>query len=319
MVEIVTLTMNPAVDVNVSTDRVVPEHKLRCSAPRLDPGGGGINVARAIRELGGRALALYPAGGATGTLLRELVDATGIDHEPLPIDGRTRQNLTVSESATNGQYRFVVPGPDFRAVEWQQPLAGLAALAPPPRYVVASGSLPPAVPEDFYARVTSVARGIGARMILDSSGRALRCGIEGGVYLLKPNLRELGQLAGTELYNEAAHERTALALVTSGRAEVVVVSLGAAGVLLVTAERLERIRAPVVPIRSKIGAGDCTVAGIVFGLMLGDDVPLAVRRGVAAGTAAVTTPGTELCRREDVERLYAEMLPESSQRPINGE
>jgi 6-phosphofructokinase 2 len=307
--------MNPAVDVSVSTERVVPEHKLRCSEPRLDAGGGGLNVARAVHELGGRAKALYAAGGATGTLLRELVDATGIDHEPLPIGGRTRQNLTVSESSTDYQYRFVVPGPELGNEEWERPLQRLAALAPPPRYVVASGSLPPAVPEDFYARVASVARGIGARTILDTSGTALRRGIESGVYLVKPNVRELGQLAGAALHNEGAYERAARELVTSGRVEVVVVSMGAAGVLFVTADRVERVRAPIVPVRSKIGAGDCTVAGIVFGLTRGDELSRAIRRGVAAGTAAVMTPGTELSRREDVERLYAEMLANSAGGP----
>jgi 6-phosphofructokinase 2 len=307
MAEIVTLTMNPAVDVSVSTDRVVPEHKLRCSAPRLEPGGGGINVARAVHELGGQALALYLAGGATGTLLCELAEAAGIEHQPLPISGRTRQNLTVSETVTECQYRFVVPGPELRVEEWRRPLERLTEMTPPPRFVVASGSLPPGVPDDFYARLASAARDVGARTILDTSGAALRRGVEGRVYLVKPNLRELSQLADAELRNEEAHERAARALVTAGRAEVVVVSLGAAGVLLVTAEGIERIRAPVVPIRSKVGAGDSTVAGIVLALSRGEDPRQAAYWGVAAGAAAVMTPGTELCRRGDVERLYREM------------
>ena len=307
MHEIVTLTMNPAVDVSISTDRVVPEHKLRCSAPRLEPGGGGINVARAIRELGGEALALYLAGGAMGTLLRELVDAAGLEHEPIPVRGRTRQNLTVSETGTDCQYRFVVPGPALETEEWRHPLELLARMTPPPRYVVASGSLPPGVPDDFYALLASAARAAGARMILDTSGPPLRRGIEGKVYLAKPNLRELGQLADTELYDENTVERAARSLVEAERAQIVVVSLGAAGVLLVTAELTERIRAPVVPIRSKVGAGDSTVAGIVLALSRGEDPRRAAYWGVAAGAAAVMTPGTELCRREDVERLYHEL------------
>jgi 6-phosphofructokinase 2 len=307
---VVTLTMNPAVDRSIDTKHVVPDHKLRCRAPRIDPGGGGLNVARAIRELGGEALALYPAGGAAGELLHDLLAETGIDHEPIPIAGRTRENFTVRETATNAQYRFVLPGPELRRDEWERCLSRLSTLQPLPRYLVMSGSLPPGAPEDFYARAAVIARQVGARAVLDTSGAALRRGLEGGVYLLKPNLRELGQLVATELRGEAEQERAALELVDAGWAEVVVVSLGAAGVLLVSAEVVERIRSPSVPIRSRIGAGDCTVAGIVAGLSQGDDLRHAVRRGVAAGAAAAMTPGTELCRRADAERLYAALVAE---------
>jgi 6-phosphofructokinase 2 len=310
MTEIVTLTMNPAVDQSVETARVLPDRKVRCSALRIDPGGGGLNVARAIHELGGRALALYPAGGAAGQLLRELLDATGIDHQPIPITGRTRENLTVSETETTSQFRFVLPGPALRREEWERCLERLSAVEPGPRFVVASGSLPPGVPEDFYVRVAAVARACGARAVLDTSGEALRRGVEGGVYLLKPNLRELRHLAGAALHDEAEQERAARALIDTGKAELVVVSLGAAGALLVTAALSERIRAPAVPIRSRIGAGDCMVAGMVLGLARGDELRRAARRGIAAGTAAVMTPGTELCRRADAEGLYAPLLSE---------
>jgi 6-phosphofructokinase 2 len=307
---IVTLTMNPAVDWSVQTPRVVPEHKLRCEAPRQDPGGGGINVARVIRELGGRALALYPVGGLAGQRLHTLLDESGIEHDPLPIAGSTRESWSVLETQTNAQFRFVLPGPELRTDDWRRCLKRVSAAEPPPRYVVASGSLPPGVPDDFYARLADVARALGARLALDTSGPALREGAKGGVYLLKPNLRELGQLAGEDLSDEAEQERAARTLVDGGMAQVVVVSLAAAGVLLVSADVTERIRAPTVPIRSRVGAGDSTVAGIIVGLAQGDDIRRAVRRGVAAGSAAVMTPGTELCRREDAERLYARLLAE---------
>jgi 6-phosphofructokinase 2 len=306
----VTLTMNASVDVSVETERVVPDHKLRCRAPRLDPGGGGLNVARVIHELGGSALALYLAGGPTGQLLEDLLDESGVEHERLPIAERTRENLTVSETDSNAQFRFVLPGPELRRDEWERCLERLSAVEPQPQYVVASGSLPPGVPDDFYAGVADVARRLGARMVLDTSGVALRRGIEGGVYLVKPNLRELGQVVGRELDDEAHQEQVARQLIEDGRAEVVVVSLGPAGVLLVSAELVERIRTPTVPIRSRIGTGDSTVAGIVVGLSRGDNLRVAVRRGVAAGAAAVMTPGTELCRRADAERLFGALLSE---------
>lgn len=315
MSDIVTLTMNPAVDRSVETPHVVPEQKLRCGPPRSDPGGGGLNVARAVRELGGHALALYPAGGAAGEQLRDLLHRSAIPQQPLPISGATRESWTVLETGTNAQYRFVLPGPRLETGEWQECLARLAALDPAPRFLLASGSLPPAVPEDFYARVATAARSIGARMLLDSSGAALREGVKGGVYLVKPNLRELAQLAGAELVEEAEQERAARGLVSQGLAEVVVVSLGAAGVLLVSSQVTERIRAPTVPIRSRVGAGDSTVAGILVGLARGDELRRAVRRGIAAGAAAVMTPGTELCRRDDADRLYARLLAEMSPDP----
>jgi 6-phosphofructokinase 2 len=226
------------------------------------------------------------------------------------VSGRTRENITVSETTTAAQYRFVLPGPQLLPEDCERCLARLSELDPPPRYLVLSGSLPPGVPDDFYASAAAVGRQLGARTVLDTSGIALRRGIDAGVYLLKPNLRELGQVAGAELRSEADQERAARELLGRGQSEVVVVSLGAAGVLLVSADVVERIRAPTVPIRSRIGAGDCTVAGIVVGLSRGDDLRHAVRRGVAAGAAAVTTPGTELCRRADAERLYAGLLSE---------
>ncbi len=312
---IATLTLNPAVDWSVQTPRVVPEHKLRCEAPRQDPGGGGVNVARVLRELGGRSVAIYPAGGLAGQRLRALLDETGLEHDPVPIAGSTRESWTVLETGTNAQYRFVLPGPELATADWEACLARLARLEPPPEYVVASGSLPPGVPADFYARLASAARRRGTRVVLDTSGDALREGVKGGVYLVKPNLRELAQLAGAEPADEEGQLAAARELVTRGSAQVVVVSLGAAGALLVSERVTERVRAPTVPIRSRVGAGDSTVAGIVLGLARGDDLRLAVRRGVAAGTAAVMTPGTELCRREDAERLYASLVAEMGASP----
>ena len=304
---IVTLTMNPAVDVGVGVDRVVPDTKLRCGRPRHDPGGGGINVARVVGELGGEALALYTAGGWAGDLLRSLLDGADLRHEPIDVKGATRENVTVVETVTERQYRFVMPGPELTLEEWQRCLDRVAALDPPPEYLVASGSLPPGVPDGFYVDLGEQLAGRGIRYVLDTSGNALSKAARGGVFLLKPNLRELGQLAGRDVIEEPEQERAARGLVDEGRVEVVVVSMGAGGALLVTREGSERIAAPTVPIQSRVGAGDSTVAGIVLALARGEDVATAVRYGIAAGAAAVMTPGTELCRRSDVERLFRRM------------
>jgi 6-phosphofructokinase 2 len=304
---IVTLTMNPAIDASTSVERVTPDDKLRCDALRREPGGGGINVARAIGRLGGDALALYAAGGAMGALLETMLEAEPVRHERLDVAGSTRENVTVAESSTGRQYRFVMPGAELTGAECSAILDRIDALDPAPDYVVASGSLPPGVGPEFHAQLARQARDHGTRFVLDTSGAALREGLASGAWLIKPNLRELGQIAGRDVSDDTEQERVARDLVDSGVLEVVVVSLGAAGALLVTAGRCERIRAPTVPIRSKVGAGDSTVAGIVLGMVRGMSVSEAVRYGVAAGAAAVMTPGTELCRRGDTERLFARL------------
>jgi len=301
---IVTLTMSPSIDVNTGIDYVVPERKLRCGPPNYEPGGGGINVSRAIQKLGGESVALYASGGPTGQMLETLLTQEGLNHHPIPIKDWIRQNLIVMEESTNRQFRFGMPGPNFQEHEWRRFLEELSALDSRPTYIVASGSLSPGVPQDFYARLARLARELNTRLILDTSGEALHLALSEGVYLIKPNLRELGELKGIAPGAESEEKELAVEIVRSGQSEIVVVSLGAAGALLVSSDGAERIQSPTIPIRSKVGAGDSMVAGIVLSLKRGLSVQDAVRFGVAAGAAAVMTPGTELCRREDTERLY---------------
>jgi len=306
MSEIVTVTVNAALDVSMSVGQVTPDRKLRCSQPRYDPGGGGVNVCRAVRELGGECLALWNCGGPMGELLRRLLDEEGADHIPVEIEGFTRQSVMVHEDSSNRQYRFVAPGPELSDGEVERLLAKLGEVDPPPRYVVVSGSLPPGAGEDFYARLARSAPE-GARVLVDTGGEALKAALEAGVHLIKPNVRELSRLTGRDARDDEEIVRSAREIVASGGAEVVVVSLGAGGAELVTADAAEHVRAPTAPVRSKVGAGDSMVAGLVSALARGESVRDAVRFAVAAGAAAVMTPGTGLCRRGDTERLYASM------------
>jgi 6-phosphofructokinase 2 len=304
MQPIVTLTMNPALDIATSTDRVVPTHKLRCAAPRYDPGGGGINVARAVHALGGKAVAIFPAGGAAGEMIRHLLDEEDVAYDAVAIAGFTRESLNVEERETGQQYRFILPGPEISERDQERCLDQLSVLAAEASYIVASGSLPLGVSGDFYARVTELAKTLGKRLILDTSGSALKKA-GGGIYLLKPSLRELEDLSGREIRSEGDQERAARQIVERGRSEVVVLSLGAEGALLATADGCERFAAiPVETARSTVGAGDSMLAGIVLGLSRGLPLHEAVRFGMAAGAAALFGVGTELCRRADVERLY---------------
>jgi len=305
---IVTLTINPALDRNTRVERVNPNEKLRCQAPEREPGGGGINVSRAIRRLGGESLAIYPCGGPIGEVFKTLLDEEGVEQQPIGIADTTRENVTVFEESANQHYIFIMPGPELREAEWQGVLDALERLDPTPDYVVASGSCPPGVPEDFYRRVAELSQSQGSRLIVDTSGEPLSLAAEAGVYLLKPNMRELGQLAGQEIESEEHQIEAAKGLLESGQAEVVVVSMGAGGALLVTDELGEHLRTPTVPIRSRLGAGDSMVAGIVLGMARGERVLEATRFGIAAGASAVMTPRTELCRREDTERLYERLV-----------
>ncbi len=307
MKSIVTLTMNPAIDVNTSVDNVVVERKLRCTTPRREPGGGGINVSRAIKKLGGESLAVYACGGLTGRMLEGLLDDEGLNHVSIPIKDLTRENIIVYEKSTTHQYRLCMPGPRLTGDELRAALDRISAMDPKPDYIVASGSLPPGAPKEFYAQVARLCGDLGIRAVVDTQGEPFRLALEEGVFLVKPNLRELGQLAECEIKDEKQMEDIARNIVRSGKCGIVVISLGAAGALIVSKELSEYIRAPAVPIKSKVGAGDSMVGGIVLGLVQGKTVKDAVVFGVAAGTAAVMTPGTELCRREDTERLFKEM------------
>lgn len=304
MSTVVTFTPNPAIDATTAVDRVIAERKLRCGPPRFDPGGGGINVARVIRRLGGDATALFFSGGPTGKLLQELLERDGVAHRTVECEQWTRENLTVVEESSGHQFRFGMPGPEVTRDEWQTALGLLREWEPAPTFVVASGSLPPGVPPDAFAQVARIAKDRGSRLVLDTSGAALVGGISAGVYLMKPNLRELSELTGTKISGEDDIEAAATSIIERGWSEVVVVSLGARGALLLTENECERIIAPIVPALSRVGAGDSMVGGIVLALVRGCSLGDAVRFGVAAGAAAVMQPGTELCHRGDVERLF---------------
>jgi len=213
---IVTLTMNPTIDKSTSINNVVPERKLRCRSPRYEPGGGGINVSRAIHKLGGESSAFYLAGGELGRMLGHLLDEERLNHHPSKIQVLTRQNLTVYEESTGQQFRFGMPGPEVNQKECSELLDTLSRLDPAPGYIVASGSLPAGVPKDFYARVAKCAKDLGARMIVDTSGEAFSFAVEEGVYLIKPNLRELGDLRGAEIEEESEQEALAREIIERG-------------------------------------------------------------------------------------------------------
>lgn len=309
MPDILTITLNPAVDVSTSVPRVSPAHKLRCAPERRDAGGGGVNVARVIKRLGGDVAAAYPAGGPIGEFLRRLIEAEGVESIVTPVAGDTRESFTVCESERQREFRFVLPGPTLTPQELQACIASALAPDAPPRFFVASGSLPPGAPDDTYAQFAAAAKTRGARFVLDCAGAPLRAALDEGVFLIKPNLRELQDLVGARVEDEADVIAAAKRLVDGRGAEIVALSMSERGALLMTANEAWRADAIKAPIASSVGAGDSFLAALVWALARGEAAPDALRYALGAGAAALLTPGTELCRAEDVHRLAAQAQP----------
>lgn len=307
---LVTLTMNPCLDAHVAASGVAPTRKVRCSEACREPGGGGINVARAARKLGGSALAVYPLGGKTGELLHGLLEGEGVPDETVRTVGLTRENLTVFDEAASEEYRFVMAGPALSVGEWRRVLDLVTGLAEGVTYVVASGSLPAGVPEDFYGTLARALRGTGARLCLDTSSEPLRRALAEGVFLVKPNFRELEQAVGRPLADDEERLAACRNVVGRGGAEVVALTLEERGALLVWRDGHLRIPGLHVPVRSSVGAGDSFMAGMVVSLARGRPLKDAFRYGVAAGSAAVMTPGSELCRRADTDALFGQLRSE---------
>lgn len=310
MKPIVTLTLNPSIDAAAKAETVRPIRKVRTSEERYDPGGGGINAARVINELGGRSLALYLAGGLTGGVLDDMVERAGVRHWTLPIRGLTRVSHVVHELATGNEFRFTPEGPEVLEEEWRACLEQLSMVEFD--CLVASGSLPRGVPEDFYRLVAEIAAAKRARFVLDTSGPALKAALGHGIHLAKPSLGELEGVVGRDLKDPATLQSAAEDLVRSGAVEILAVTMGHEGALLASAAGNRRLRAPRVEVRSAVGAGDSFVAAMTLGLARGHPIEEAFALGVAAGTATVMTIGTELCRRADVERLYGQILSADS-------
>jgi 6-phosphofructokinase 2 len=300
---IVTLCMNPALDITTSTEVVHATDKLRCAAARYDPGGGGINVAHVAQVLGAAATAVFPAGGPAGELVDKLLVAEGLTTHRITIGGSTRESFTIDELSTERQYRFVLPGPELTLSEQTDCLLQLRRAAASAAIVVASGTLPPGVPEDFYQQVANVCADLGAMFLLDSSGGGLTH-VNSGVFLIKPSLRELREAVGRALTTDSEQLEAAREIIERGAARYVLVSRGADGALLASRDGGQLFAPVPVPPGSGVGAGDAMVAGVAVGLTRGWPLTKAVRLGIAAGAAMLLTPGTAPCTREDTERLF---------------
>ncbi len=310
MANIATLTINPAIDLSTTVERMMPGRKLRCKGLQRDPGGGGINVARVVRRLGSEVIAVYTCGGIVGRLLEELVIREGIESRTVPVTAETREDFTVHEEESGQQFRFVLAGPKMIETEWQGCLNAICSLEPFPRYLVASGSLPPGVPEDFYARVARAAREHGVKFLLDTSGPPLKAALTEGLYLIKPNLHELTDLAHVHADDPDGQAAACRRIVEHGQAQIVALTLGDKGALLTTREGTWHIPALPIEPASVVGAGDSFLGAMTWSLAEGHSVEMAFRYAMAAGSAALLQPGTELCHSADIKRLFHDVEPQ---------
>jgi len=312
MTSIITITLNPAIDKSTSITSLAAGKKLRCAPPCFEPGGGGVNVSRAIHKLGGETTAIYFAGGYTGEFYKQLLDDEKISSVAVKTRNHLRENLIVFDRSSGMQYRFTMPGPSIYEQEWKEILKTIKE-HDRADFMVVSGSLPPGVPNDILASIAVIAKRNNIKLIVDSSGKALQNALTEEVYLMKPNLQELAELTGKNLASMDEAMNAAKTIVDRGKSKIIVVSLAEEGALLVTETLSKHLPAPKVKIKSTVGAGDSMLAGIIQSLSKNKTIEEAVQFGVLCGTAATMNPGTSLCDLKTVESLLSNTKKAKSQ------
>ena len=301
-----TITLNPSLDRTITVDGLELGESNRWSSLRYFAGGKGIDVSRAVHEMGGQTVAYGFIGGPDGRTLEILLDEDGVLFSFTPIEQATRTNFIVSDTKAHRQTLINAPGPHISKKELERLIEKLRRISPPPDLMVVSGSVPPGVPADIYHAIIMEAKACGVRTLLDSAGQWLKEGIRAKPFLIKPNVHEAEELLETELPTEEAIIEAALDLVDMD-IEMVVISRGKDGIIAATKKSIVKAVSPSVKVRSAVGAGDCTMAGLALKLASGESLVEACRLGAAMGTAAVLTPGTELCHRADVEELLPQI------------
>ena len=301
-IDIITLTVNPALDKSTHFRGLIPEQKIRCDEPRFDAGGGGINVSKAISRLGGTSLAVFTSGGPTGKILEELLNKESIAYKAIEVQTWTRESFVAVDDNTNSQYRFGFTGGEISKEESDRILETVTNLNP--KFLVASGSLNEGLSVNFYQKIAEIAKKSNSKLIVDTSGEALKKVLETGVYLIKPNVGELAKLIGVERLEMEEVNEAAKQIIVKGGAEIVVVSLGPQGAVLVTKDNYEFVPAPNVAKKSTVGAGDSMVGGMVWALSQNKSLKEVIRWGVACGSAATMNEGTQLFKGADAQRLF---------------
>jgi len=306
---IATVTLNPSLDKIVTVEELVVDEANRWTSLRRDPGGKGINVSRVVHELGGETIAYGFIGGIDGETLKQLLQQQGVPFGFTPIKGEIRSNFIITDLKTRRQTRIDAPGPNISRDELGKLIDKITRIKPKPDFLVLAGSVPPGVPADIYRQLIEKAKESGIKTVLDSDNKWLKEGIKAKPHVIKPNVHEAEELLEVQLRDEVAIIEAVKTLVSKG-IEVAAISRGKDGLIVATKEKVLKVTSPQVEVRSTVGAGDSAIAGLVLKLSQGHGIEEASQWAAAAGTAATLTPGTELCRREDVERLLPQVKVE---------
>lgn len=299
---IITLTVNPALDKSAKVNGVIPSQKLKCHSIAYQPGGGGINISRLLKRLDIETKCIVPLGGDTGSYFEELLVKENIQPVVIPVKAWTRENLAILDTQTGQQYRFGMPGNEITN-ENNLITNTIDKIIKPNDVFVISGSLAPGLPTRFFAQLIRGLSGKQVKVIIDTSGKPLMEALKETVYLIKPNQRELAQLAGKSFLSNKEQEAFALDIVANKKAEYVAVSLGARGAFLASKQGVIHQTTPSIKVKSTIGAGDSMVAGLIYGIINGYSLEEKLKMGIACGVATTMSEGTNLASVENINNV----------------
>jgi 6-phosphofructokinase 2 len=297
--DVLTVTLNPAVDLVTSTNSVMANHKLRCSQALEHPGGGGVNVARVLHRFGVDVQALYPTGGVTGRWHKRLMEQENVRDVIVEISNETRQSFSVHETSTSRDYRFILPGPCLSQSELAMFVNAFTSNMPR-KFVVISGGLAPGTPIDFYKDLIQLSKQNNLKVVLDSNGPCLNFALEQGVFLFKPSLSELCSLSPARLTNKDDYVKFCKQLINENKSEIIALSLAEQGAILVTRNNSWYAPPLAVDVKTTVGAGDSFVGAMIWSLIQDHSLKNAFAYGMAGGAAALLNSGTSLCHFEDV-------------------
>jgi 6-phosphofructokinase 2 len=300
---ILTVTVNPALDTSAKVDGLMAEQKMRCHSISHEAGGGGVNISRVLTTLKVPNTCLFSSGGDNGRRLEDMLSEEKIHLLPIPVKESTRENLAVVDTRNNAQYRFGMPGNPLSEMEQALIIQTIQEQLKEGDLLALSGSLTEGMADNFYETVVRAVKDLKAKVIIDTSGKALLHALDEPLFLIKPNQRELAHLAGKEFMTNKEQEAFALQLVEQGRVEHVAVSLGARGAFMASVSGIVYQASPSIPVRSTIGAGDSMVAGLIYGFSHGLALQDVLRYGVACGAATTMTEGTALATKASIERV----------------
>ncbi len=304
---IVTLTPNPVLDRTLTVQHIEFDDVLRATSTRLDWGGKGFNVSRALKALGKESVAMAFAGGGTGHVLQQGLNRLGIVTDFVAISGETRTNVVIVDQTTGRHIKVNEAGPSIAPQEHDELLQRIRLRVKPGDLWVLAGSLPPGLPVSFYAEVIELLQSSGARAFLDTSGEPLRLGCAAQPALVKPNIAEAQEITGQRI--DSPHD----ALIAAGHflskgIDRVALSMGADGLVLATADEAVWAKPPAVQVSNPTGAGDSLLAGVAWALQQGLPLQDVARWGASAGTASAMRDGVSVGSRAEVEAIYQQTL-----------